>query len=418
MAFAEPADTRGSSVPAAADLPDPRSLEDVISIHCYGRSGSLFLASLLDSHPRVLTIPGAQLSSFYEFWRGHGELPAFQMFGVFLATFKAIYKVHQPENVPIFGDMPLEGPPSPVDEGLFVDSILALLAREVGDIKTTPVSRKYFFQALHAAYAFALGRRICWEKAVIVFSLHEPQKESARALSEDFPAARFLHAVREPVRSLDSWFDMMLPRRGCDSPFVAVGMANMMVQAKAVIEDNAERSRAVRLEDLHTHSRETLARICAWTGLQWHDSLMHSTFNGIPYRERVAEGTVEGFQTRTISRKAYACLRPFDVIRLKFLYAHIFPAWNYPIAALYRRALLGRLVLLFMFVPFRVERLVWNSDTDSFSFAKLGIKIDRYIELRRVVMRIWRADRGGNPRFIELVEAAGRGAVDRALTRN
>ena len=393
----------GESVRPVSELPDASSLEDVISIHCYGRSGSVFLASLLDSHPRILTVPGAQLSSFYEFWRRHGELPAFQTLGLFLATFQAIYKVHQPDNVPIFGEMALEGLPSRVDEALFTDSMLRLLAREAGDIQTTPVSRRYFFQALHVAYSVALGRKVDWDGAVIVFSLHEPQHESATNLCHDFPAARFLHAVREPVRSLDSWFNMMHSRRGCDSPFVTVGMANMMVQARPILEGDAGRSRAVRLEDLHTQSRDTLARICAWAGLAWDESLMHSTFNGIPYTERVAEGMIAGFQTQTIGRTKYARCRWFDVVRLRFLYAHVFPAWNYPLHAIYRWPLLRRLVLRFMFVPFGIERLVWKSDSGPFSFAKLGIKIDRYLELRRVVMRIWRTDCRGEPHFIELV---------------
>ena len=70
------ADTTADVATAGAgDLADPRSLDDVVSIHCYGRSGSVFLASLFDQHPQVLMIPGVQLSSFYEFWRRRGHLP-------------------------------------------------------------------------------------------------------------------------------------------------------------------------------------------------------------------------------------------------------------------------------------------------------------------------------------------------------
>ena len=184
----------------AVDLVDPGSLQDIVSIQCYGRSGSIFLASLLDSHPQVLMLPGVQLSAFYKFWRTHGELPAIQALGTFLATFRAIYQVHQPNNVPIFGEKPFGDRPSPVDAQIFTDTMLRLIVREVDDVQTMPVSRKYFFQALHAAYAIALGREVRWDKAVIVYSLHEPLAEHATPFANDFPNARYLHAVREPVR--------------------------------------------------------------------------------------------------------------------------------------------------------------------------------------------------------------------------
>ena len=392
-------------MPAGADLVDAASLEDVVSIQCYGRSGSIFLASLLDSHPQVLMLPGVQLSAFYEFWRQHGELPAIQTLGTFLANFKAIYQVHQPNNVPIFGEKPFGDRPSPVDGQRLSDTMLRLIARKVDDVQTMPVPRKYFFQALHAAYAIALGRDVRWDKAVIVYSLHEPLAVHASPFSKDFPNARYLHAVREPIRSLDSWYRMALAIRKYDSPFPVVGMMNMLTQAAPMFGECAARSAAVRLEDLHTRSRETLERICDWAGLEWDDCLMRSTFNGIDHTDsETADGkALQGFQTHTISRKNYLCCRWLDAVRLRVLYANVYRAWKYPLPAIYRSAVLQGLVRLLMPVPFRVEQLAWKRDDEKFSFTKLGFKIDRYLELRRLVLAAWRADRAAPDRYLKLL---------------
>lgn len=43
-------------------------IDEVVSIYFYGRSGSLFLQSLLDSHPNILMIPGDYIRFYYWFW--------------------------------------------------------------------------------------------------------------------------------------------------------------------------------------------------------------------------------------------------------------------------------------------------------------------------------------------------------------
>ena len=112
----------------------------------------------------------------------------------------------------------------------------------------------------------------------------------------------------------------------------------MLTQAGPIFEECATRSRAVRLEDLHTRSRETLESLCQWAGLEWDEVLLRSTFNGIDHVDsETADGKpLQGFQSHTISRKRYLCCRWFDVVRLKLIYARVFRAWNYPLPAVYR----------------------------------------------------------------------------------
>lgn len=388
------------------DLVDPRRLERVVSIHCYGRSGSNFLSSLLDSHPQVLTTPGVQLCSFYRFWEEYGDQSAIMTLGAFLKHFEAIYKVHQPANIPFFSPKPLKGLPSRVDERLLIDSLLLLLTQEVGDVQRQPISRKYFFQALHVAYAIALGRTVRWESAIIVFNLHEPLQQWARYLVEDFPDAYFLHMIRKPVQTLGSWYTMM-GKGLTDTPFgprlARHGMKAMLTQAKPIFAASAERSRAVKLEDLHTSSRDTLQRICTWLAIEWNDSLMTSTFNGIEHIDPSIGNDYKGFQTYTISRKKFECYSWIDMVRLKFLYSHLYTNWNYQHPFYYRVPLFKKLVLKLMIFPFKIERNLWKTNPKASSFEELGIAADRYLEMRRELRSLLTRDMEDGARFLRLV---------------
>ena len=370
---------------------DPNKLSRVVSIHNYGRSGSAFLASCFDMHPQVLTTPHVQISGFYEFWRRHGQLPALELLDMFLDVYKPMYKVHLVGVVPVISDCPSDGPPSDVDEQVFVDSLLRFLRREIESPEIQMVSRKYFLRAVNAAYAIALGREVHWESAVIVLSLHEPLPENVGPMLEDFPDARLLHTIRKPIQSLGSWYIMGLGVGAHGARLARVGICNMMTQGRPVFADKAENSRAVRLEDLNTAPRETLEAICAWSGLEWNDSLLESTFNGRPYVNLSDGKQHQGFHADAISKKKYACYGWFDTLRLKLMLSDLYVSWGYVLPGIYRSAWLRRFSLLLWWLPFRIEALVWKRDWSGFSFSKLGFNIDRYIELRRKVFETWRA---------------------------
>src|SRR4051812_7668007 len=54
---------------------DVLGIERVVAICCWGRSGSYFLASLLDGHDDVLTMPFSLGELIYLFWERHKHLP-------------------------------------------------------------------------------------------------------------------------------------------------------------------------------------------------------------------------------------------------------------------------------------------------------------------------------------------------------
>ena len=50
------------------DIKKNKLLNDIIVICFYGRSGSVFLHSLFDNHPNIVTFPGTFLMKYQQWW--------------------------------------------------------------------------------------------------------------------------------------------------------------------------------------------------------------------------------------------------------------------------------------------------------------------------------------------------------------
>ncbi len=200
---------------------DPRTIRRLVSVHYYGRSGSLFLQSLLDGHPDILMFPADYLAGFRIFWDQFGDLAASDLMAAFLGNYEILFDVDSTDKVIGVGqflgqdyDFAAMGPGR--DERLEVDrqdftvALIRALSFEVDELSSQQVSRKFFFQALHVAYAEVLGRDFQSPDPIIVFQAHNLDVTVIDRLFEDFyPHYRFLHTVREPIQTLASWYQHM-----------------------------------------------------------------------------------------------------------------------------------------------------------------------------------------------------------------
>ena len=78
---------------------DPHRLTRVASIHYYGRSGSVFLQSLLDSHPDVLMLPAVYLCGFHTFWDRFGGIRPVELVAAFVHHYPVIFDPTSTEEV-------------------------------------------------------------------------------------------------------------------------------------------------------------------------------------------------------------------------------------------------------------------------------------------------------------------------------
>ena len=426
---------------AGPDEIRPEDLRRVVSIHYYGRSGSLFLQSLLDGHPQVVMLPGTYLSGFYRFWEIFGQLPALKLLGAFIINYDVLFDARSP--VPLIHVGPNVGTTLGfdsmgenqdrvlgVDRDEFVQSLLAHVIRACDNPNVDRLSRRFFLQAIHLAYAEALGRPILSKDVLIVLQTHNPYFDEVEPLYRDFGVdVKFLHCLREPIQALGSWYSHWW--EACTSPdprgapfqleLAGTSIARGIDHAKPIFAQYAHHfphdkrsrdivawaignTRGVRLEDLHQRPRATLEKVRAWLGIDWHDALLHSTFDGQPWRHRTTGGqTVKGFQQTTITKKHADIFTPLDRMRLKLLFADQCQAWNYPIPCILSWRPLAYLSAILWLLPLRMESSIWRAQPWR-GPRTLGGILSSYIVVRLKILSRWWPDLKRRPPLIRLLD--------------
>ena len=163
-------------------------------------------------------------------------------------------------------------------------------------------------------------------------------------------------------------------------------------------------TRGVRLEDLHQRPRATLEKVRAWLGVDWHDALLHSTFDGQPWHHRTTGGqTVKGFQQTTITKKHADIFTPLDRIRLKLLFADQCQAWNYPIPRIRSWRPLAYLSAILWLLPLRMESSIWRAQPWR-GPRTLGGILSSYIVVRLKILSRWWPDLKRRPPLIRLLD--------------
>lgn len=333
-------------------------LDKVVAINVYGRSGSMFLQSLLDNHPQVITIPGVYMAFYYQFYHGHNTLPTkvfierlVEQFAVFFDARDNCFASFWNTSLPLgqhlgFTQMGDERKQTlSINKEAFIACLTALL------IDADSVDRKRLFQALHIAYQYAQDpAKEISEETVIAFHLHEHMPTFRHYLLEqDFPNCKYIQVVREPLRSLQSWFQSF-PKANMEEQLDGI-LIGGIASGKAVYE----RSRVVKIEDINADSRQVLEKICQWIDISWNDCLLESTFHGLTWWGDAFSKPATGFGGREKVQQHASSLSAFDRWRLSYLLAKKYKVWNYCPEKWQYNTFLKFLSFLFLLCPLKHE---------------------------------------------------------------
>lgn len=264
----------------------------ICSILYDGRSGSVFLQSLLDNHPDVSTFPATalcggrrgvhinkildQLES--QSWESLGLLFVDQYPVVFDSrddtTNCRLHQLgaHQNENLK-------------VDEKEFLKSWRLMDLQE-------KKNRRTFFIAIHMAYELAKGRTLSAD-FTIIHAMHTPEP-SMESLCSAFPEMKFLLMTREPLETFNSHFRHHIKAYEVENPgkifwdleesagYPLHIFRNIFTSYENIGKWPRNRSfvRALRLEDLHLQIEPTMAKLCEWLDINYSNECKHATFGG------------------------------------------------------------------------------------------------------------------------------------------
>jgi hypothetical protein len=348
---------------------DVPAMDRVVSICFFGKSGSLLLASYLDGHEDVMSLPalcGADLYKFFELY------PSLSLRDKLIA-----YPAHTQSWAPFFeGDFAI----SPSHYYAAVQAILEFYATWPSDFLE---SRRAFFLFVHIAYNLALGRPP-GARPLIVFQQHWRNDATARQLVEDFPKAQFIHTVRDPITLAGQILEFRLLveepvgdsdeiRRPAAVKKPPLSLAERgeaafqqffdLLHRKHLRPINGDRphlamesrTRAVRFEDLHSDTATTMRGVSDWLGLSYRASLIESTFNGIPWVVTRGGKAWSGPRLEQAQRDL-RFVSPKDRALLFAAFYEHFAEWNYPCPKAFGNLIVRCFVFVTLFLaPTKVE---------------------------------------------------------------
>jgi hypothetical protein len=351
---------------------DVLAMNRVAAVEAWGRSGSVLLSSYLDAHEDVIMLPALRSDAIYGFSQLYGSLTLPQKllaYPVFVEQYDA-----QSEGAGC-GRSFFTGAFA-VSRMQYYASVKAICEAADAWPRDFVNSRRALFVSVHIAYNVALGRRPASATPLMVSAQHGRDDERAARFVEDFPEAKFIHTVRDPISSFERLFDwffdpQLLPDRQPPaaaanvlhparyiSLLAPVTVLDALIGADRPHPGMELRTLAVRFEDMHCNPADTMRELAAWLGIRYQTTLIESTFNGIPYVV-----TRDG-QSWSGSRpdKAQRQVRSFSFKDRALLFALLyedFIAWKYPCPKIFGSTIVRMLVLFTVpFLPMKMELIV------------------------------------------------------------
>jgi len=261
-------------------------------------SGTEFVHSLLDGHPRVLAVPFPMM--FHYFWRLHGEVAEQGAEALFDALCEKsglamVLRNYQEPGNPYMEKDCRTAERLEIDLGRLREHFI----EQLGD---SPISRRDAFLAFYRGYAEAVGHP--WKEVVVILE-NAHNTFYHREVLEDFPEACFISPVRDPHAIFASC------RKGrFGDVYEGLAEASMLMHLYQTFINQwiysrllgAARYYLIKNEAIHKDKRACMEELAEWCGIEFDESMMRSTFANSPWEGNSAyrKGNDTGvFQARS-----------------------------------------------------------------------------------------------------------------------
>jgi hypothetical protein len=336
---------------------DVPAMQRAVNICYWGRSGSFLLASYLDGHDQAVMLPQECAAGIYRFWGEFASLTVWEK----LLTYPTYVTNKYGPSVDFFaGEYAIES----VHYYAAVHALFVAYGDRPGAWLDT---RQRFFQLLHVAYALARGQRPADPRPLIVYAQHKTDEELAQLFRADFPQGLFIHTIRDPISTVDSWFERQVAmqsevrghRLDVALRYVHPATETMrtLLRSDRPYLGMEARTCAIRFEDLHLQPEATMRRLAPWLGIAFRSSMLESTFNGRPFVWRNGDKSWVGANPSNAQRRSNNLNRA-DRMLIFALLQRNFLAWGYPMPRAFRSKTLCLAVLgLLWLLPMKIERI-------------------------------------------------------------
>ena len=313
--------------------PNKKNNTQVITLLGFGRSGSLFLHSLLDGHPQISTLPGY----FFKGWFSETTWPIFKpnteesnwretLAEKICIYFEPQFNAHCKKNV--------IGKPNHHTEwfaknlgftqlGEHCSEVLELdqqkFKKNFVDLSLAydKIDSRICFELIHEAFdkAYRIPENSPQKNKTIFYHLHNPSYFERANFHYHYPNNKSLFIIRHPIQMLESWLlaDLSsLPLLLEENPsfkdnYQFIKILNCGSKIALSLEyflnpfNSMANVRGIKLEDLKRNPKKTLKKISDWIGIKDNPLLYQSTFMGKSFSRPSANfNNIKGFDTRSI----------------------------------------------------------------------------------------------------------------------
>lgn len=272
----------------------------VVAIFAWGSSGSVFLQSLLDNHPQILMFPATFIMNFHsQIWP--------RLENIFMQQNNALERAIEQFCKELYLSFDAQQDTSDYKLNQLGENQNQFIAVEVQRFKAhcieiatlfqnhnIPLNRANFFLMVHYAYSLAREQDIL-EKQLLIYPLHNLDKvEDVGLVLSDFPRFKSIVCCRNPFKSLSSNLRMTRTLKQAQGKTytleetVPEGLFHRFYLIQLVGFENIASKFDLPtyyqpLESLHHQPKETLLNLMKWLQIDWSDTLLNSTFNGLKY---------------------------------------------------------------------------------------------------------------------------------------
>ena len=326
----------------------------------FGRSGSLFLQSLLDGHPEVSSLPGY----FFNGWFNQNSWSTFepdysdlnwreQLADNICKYFEPQFNAHSKKS--------LIGMPSKdsswlahytgftqlgennsevleLDQDIFKKHLIDLL------MSYDEIDPRICFNAINDSFDLAYRQNLENIKKVTLYHQHNPSFFERVNFNYCYPNNKTICIVRNPIQMLESWIlhdltKMQQISENTTSFFDTDDFSKVLSTTKNILStlehflnpmNSFKNVRGVRLEDIKNNPKQILTKLTKWIGIKEDKSLYDSNFLGKKFsRTSINLTNIEGFDTQAIDAPIGRVFHSRDIQILETLFWPFMDEYGY-----------------------------------------------------------------------------------------
>lgn len=310
------------------------SLQKIISLNFYGRSGSIYCGALLEGHSKILTLPSGIVYSPYIkiyslFFRNRGNVSIDEIIEE-LCDFSMKIKDEFSECISIKTNKNDIFYPEKYEENMKIT--LKKLLNEECTKEHGVISEAFLYRALVYSHSKALGRQIDLESGVpyILDQQHDNNGKVMLKFINFFEYNRVLLTVRNICQNIGSMMEMM-ERQKLYLPQKIINLFKYFAFNSNLI--NLSRKHYVffvQIEKINISSKETLKKLCSILYIEYEQILAQPSLNGYKFYDSYGDGKFYyGSRKSGINKKYDKYFSDNDRLRLEKMYFPLLCAMGY-----------------------------------------------------------------------------------------